>query len=158
MKDEGEISEEDYKGAVLLLTAISKMPDLWDYIGDTDFVPDGTWSPEEVERAKKWEPPKTPDGWPLRTTWWVHPGSVPTLVEDVPIEIVKRRWEHFKREGRLPSDEEIIEEMEREEYERDCRLYGKLWADEKWAARKWQKRVEREGNPLLKLLDGEDEF
>ncbi|RLF14750.1 MAG: hypothetical protein DRN06_06645 [Thermoprotei archaeon] len=133
------------------------MPGFWDRLNDPDFVPDGNWGPEEVERAKRWEPPKTERGWPLRTTWMIHPGSVPTIVEDVPLEIVKRRWEHFKREGRLPSDEEILEEMEREEYEWKLRVFGKIWADDWLAIRKYQRKVEREGNPLLKLLEGEDE-
>ena len=83
---------------------------------------------------------------------------MPTLIEDVPLEVVKRRWEHFKREGRLPSDEEILEEMEREEYEWRCRVFGKIWADDWLAIRRYQRKMEREGNPLLKLLDGEDEF
>jgi len=158
MKDEGKISEEDYKGVVLLLTATSRMPDLWNRLNDSDFVPDGEWTEEEIERARRWKPPTTENGWPLRTTWMIHPGSVPTLIEDTPLEVIKRRWEHFKKEGRLPSDEEIMEEIEEEEYRLRCRLFGKLRADDWRAIREWQKRVEREGNPFLKWLDGEDEF
>ena len=52
MRNEGRMSEEDCKGAVLLLTATSPMPGFWDRLNDPDFVPDGDWSPEEIEWAK----------------------------------------------------------------------------------------------------------
>ena len=47
----------------------------------------------------------------------------------------------------------------REEYEWRCRVFGKIWADDWRAIREYQRKVEKEGNPFLKWLDGEeDEF